>query len=281
MKTLFLLIHFLLICFLVHAQTLDNTILVCQYKANTIKITAQAPMNDLIRLEIGKNISKSYSVYSARSDSFELSPNYQARFTQMSEQVRQSVMGGMELDDAIESSGILPVRDRVVVYKNYPKGKMTVLDRINSKQYEYIDKLNSQNWEIQADTMTILGYTCQKAVTEWRGRRYEAWFAAEIPINEGPMKFGGLPGLIFKLNDVDKEYNYEIEGIEKKVLPIKMDIPIKQKEFIKTDRKKFVRAYRNFLKHFGLVMAAESGINVATDASLEKKGYDLMELDIH
>lgn len=60
-----------------------------------------------------------------------------------------------------------------------------------------------------------------------------------------------------------------------------MDIPIKQKEFIKTDRKKFVRAYRNFLKHFGLVMAAESGINVATDASLEKKGYDLMELDIH
>lgn len=144
-----------------------------------------------------------------------------------------------------------------------------------------MDKLNSQNWEIQADTMTILGYTCQKAITEWRGRHYEAWFASEIPINEGPMKFGGLPGLIFKLNDVDKEYNYEIEGIEKKTLPIEMNIPIKQKEFIKTDRKKFVQTYRNFLKHFGLVMAAESGIDVATDASLKEKKYDLMELDIH
>ena len=54
------------------------------------------------------------------------------------------------------------------------------------------------------------------------------------------MKFGGLPGLIFKLNDVDKEYNYEIEGIEKKTLPIEMNIPIKQKEFIKTDRKTFM-----------------------------------------
>lgn len=120
-----------------------------------------------------------------------------------------------------------------------------------------------------------------KAITEWRGRHYEAWFASEIPINEGPMKFGGLPGLIFKLNDVDKEYNYEIEGIEKKTLPIEMNIPIKQKEFIKTDRKKFVHTYRNFLKHFGLVMAAESGIDVATDASLKEKKYDLMELDIH
>ena len=281
MRKLFLSTVFLLMYLLVHAQILDSTILVCQYKANTIKINAQSPMNDLIRLEIGKSISKSYSVYSARSDSFELAPNYQARFTQMSEQVRQSIMSGMDLNDAIESSGILPVRDRVVIYKNHPKEKITVLDRINDKQYEYMDKLNSQNWEIQADTMTILGYTCQKAITEWRGRHYEAWFASEIPINEGPMKFGGLPGLIFKLNDVDKEYNYEIEGIEKKTLPIEMNIPIKQKEFIKTDRKKFVHTYRNFLKHFGLVMAAESGIDVATDASLKEKKYDLMELDIH
>ena len=226
MRKLFLSTVFLLMYLLVHAQILDSTILVCQYKANTIKITAQSPMNDLIRLEIGKSISKSYSVYSARSDSFELAPNYQARFTQMSEQVRQSIMSGMDLNDAIESSGILPVRDRVVIYKNHPKEKITVLDRINDKQYEYMDKLNSQNWEIQADTMTILGYTCQKAITEWRGRHYEAWFASEIPINEGPMKFGGLPGLIFKLNDVDKEYNYEIEGIEKKTLPIEMNIPI-------------------------------------------------------
>lgn len=72
MRKLFLSTVFLLMYLLVHAQILDSTILVCQYKANTIKITAQSPMNDLIRLEIGKSISKSYSVYSARSDSFEL-----------------------------------------------------------------------------------------------------------------------------------------------------------------------------------------------------------------
>ena len=70
MRKLFLSTVFLLMYLLVHAQILDSTILVCQYKANTIKITAQSPMNDLIRLEIGKSISKSYSVYSARSDSF-------------------------------------------------------------------------------------------------------------------------------------------------------------------------------------------------------------------
>ena len=59
MRKLFLSTVFLLMYLLVHAQILDSTILVCQYKANTIKITAQSPMNDLIRLEIGKSISKS------------------------------------------------------------------------------------------------------------------------------------------------------------------------------------------------------------------------------
>ena len=54
MRKLFLSTVFLLMYLLVHAQILDSTILVCQYKANTIKITAQSPMNDLIRLEIGK-----------------------------------------------------------------------------------------------------------------------------------------------------------------------------------------------------------------------------------
>lgn len=265
----------------VQSQILDSTVIVCQYKANTIKVTAQKPVEDLIRLEIGKSLSKSYSIYTARSDSFEMSPDYQVRLAQMSEQITASIISGIDLDEAITRSGMLPVRDLVVTYKNYPKGQITVLDRINDKQYKYMDELNSQNWEVQTDTIHVLGYVCQKATTEWRGRKYEAWFATEIPFSDGPMKFGGLPGLIFKLYDKNKEYCYEMEGIEKKVVPIKMDVPVKHKSFIVTTRKKFMKTYRNYLKNFGLIMASETGINVATDAGFsENDKYDFLETDL-
>lgn len=201
MKIIILMASILLLSLSVQSQILDSTVIVCQYKANTIKITAQGSMKDLIRLEIGKNISKSYSVHTARSDSSEMAPDYRAHLAQMGEQITALIRSGVGLDEAIKRSGMLPVCDLVVTYKNLPKGKMTILDRVDDKQYKYIDEMNSQKWEMETDTIHILGYVCQKAVTEWRGRKYEAWFATEIPISEGPMKFGGLPGLIFKLQD--------------------------------------------------------------------------------
>lgn len=57
-------------------------------------------------------------------------------------------------------------------------------------------------------------YTCVKATAKFRGRTYEAWFASDIPIFNGPWKFGGLPGLILSLTDSKNEYHFECIGIE-------------------------------------------------------------------
>ena len=114
MKTIILLTSLLMLSISVQSQILDSTVIVCQYKANTIKVTAQKPVEDLIRLEIGKSLSKSYSIYTARSDSFEMSPDYQVRLAQMSEQITASIISGIDLDEAITRSGMLPVRDLVV-----------------------------------------------------------------------------------------------------------------------------------------------------------------------
>lgn len=270
---------FLSLSTLLSAQVLDSTYIVCQYKANTIKVTAQKRMEDLIRLEIGKNISKSYSIYTARSDSFKLSPDYRARSIEMTKQITASLKSGIKLGEAIERSGMPRICELMVTYKNYPEGKITVLDRIE-KQYMYEDELNSQQWEICLDTMTILGYMCQKATTEWRGRRYEAWFASELPISDGPLKFGGLPGLIFKIKDEKNEYSYELEGIEKRKVPIKMDVPIEQNKFIQTTRKKFKKAYWHFLENFGTIMSEKTGIKAGAKARFNKENdYDFLETD--
>lgn len=282
MKTTALLIGLLLsLSTFLHAQILDSTYIVCQYKAKSIKVTAQKQIDDLIRLEIGRNISKSYSIYTARSDSFKLSPDYRVRSIEMTKQITASLKSGVKLGEAIKKSGMPRVCELMVTYKNYPEGKITVLDRIE-KQYMYEDELNSQHWEIFPDTMTVLGYVCQKATTEWRGRKYEAWFAPELPISDGPLKFSGLPGLIFKIKDGKNEYSYELEGIEQKRVPIKMDVPVEkgQNKFNKTTRKKFKKEYWHFLANFGMIMSEKTGIKAGSKARFIKgKGYDFLEID--
>ena len=47
-----------------------------------------------------------------------------------------------------------------------------------------------------------------------------AWFTSEIPIQRGPWKFGGLPGLIVKISDAKKEYNFELVKLERTPRPI-------------------------------------------------------------
>lgn len=60
------------------------------------------------------------------------------------------------------------------------------------------------NWELHAETKEISGFTCQKATIKFRGRNYTAWFTTDIPVQFGPWKFQGLPGLILEVYDEDR-----------------------------------------------------------------------------
>ena len=99
----------------------------------------------------------------------------------------------------------------------------------------YEEKWNGQDWTLQEDTASSLGHQCQKATCRWRGRDYIAWFAPDIPISHGPWKFGGLPGLIMKVHDVDSLYVFVAVAIEKGNFPI-WQYP--KEEFMKSTRQK-------------------------------------------
>lgn len=58
------------------------------------------------------------------------------------------------------------------------------------------DVLLNWNWQITNETRTISNYKCRKATSNYNGMSFTAWFTDEIPINTGPDKFDGLPGLI-------------------------------------------------------------------------------------
>jgi GLPGLI family protein len=66
------------------------------------------------------------------------------------------------------------------------------------------------DWKIGNETKKIGENNCKKATTLFRGRKYTAWFAEGIPINKGPWKFYGLPGLIVEV--YDDEYVLHIKA---------------------------------------------------------------------
>ena len=70
------------------------------------------------------------------------------------------------------------------------------------------------NWEIKPDKQKIGAYNAQKAITDFGGRKWIAWFTTDVPIQDGPYKFSGLPGLIVKMEDTTGSHMYELTGIK-------------------------------------------------------------------
>jgi len=79
----------------------------------------------------------------------------------------------------------------------------------------YMEALPNIQWNLSDEHDNILGYNCQKALCEFRGRKYIAWYSTEIPISAGPYKFHGLPGLILAISDMANDYCWECIGIQK------------------------------------------------------------------
>lgn len=72
----------------------------------------------------------------------------------------------------------------------------------------------SINWKLSNSETRIGNYNCKSATTEFRGRRYVAWYTEKIPLSVGPWKFNGLPGLILKVEDEAGEVKFYAEEVE-------------------------------------------------------------------
>ena len=68
-------------------------------------------------------------------------------------------------------------------------------------------------WEIANETKEIAGMKTQKATTNYGGRNWIAWFTNEIPLQEVPYIFHGLPGLITEISDVQNNFSFSLVQI--------------------------------------------------------------------
>lgn len=71
------------------------------------------------------------------------------------------------------------------------------------------------DWKIEKEVAKKYGYNCQKATLSYKGRIWEAWFTQDIPLQEGPYIFKGLPGLIVEMEDKSHSYKFSFSGLKK------------------------------------------------------------------
>lgn len=249
-------------------RQIDEAYLKCQYQFTEVTDTLDMSNieSDLMILQIGKKVSKFYSYYTAQYDSLAAAPNHLQTW-------------GALFSKGYQTNDFPYRRTTTFIYKNYPKGKITVTDNISLEDFIYVEEFKPQMWQLLDSTQKMMGYTCQEASCHFRGRTYYAWFTMQIPVRDGPWKFSGLPGLIMAVSDADKTYRFELTGIEKREEPIFFSPGQSQsKKYIRTDRKKFLKAYRRYLENINGYIRMETQIDLG-DSHRKVLHRDLMERD--
>lgn len=209
MKEIFILILFV-ISINVFSQEfifVDSTKIICSYnyQFQEDSTNRNSLKNHGMILEVGYNYSKFISASKAIQDSL--------LFVYKDDPIE---VGVNKMLPQVMASRVPPFCNYTLM-KGYPRrGILTTTSYLN-KSHLKVTEVQNFDWKLidNKDT-TILGFRCKFAMTKFAGRIYSAWYTLDIPINDGPYKFGGLPGLIVSIVDTQDQHKFDLTGIEKR-----------------------------------------------------------------
>lgn len=150
--------------------------------------------SELMALDVSEKFSKFYSYNNYKYDSISKS----------------------NIDKEISDSNlkIKKSKNSYIIIKDYPDFTISLISRIGQTKYNVKDE-RTLKWNILSENDVLGNFKIQKAETKFAGRKWMAWFTTEIPIQEGPYKFRGLPGLILKISDNTNSHSFVLVGIQK------------------------------------------------------------------
>lgn len=154
------------------------------------------------------------------------------------------------------------------IFKNYENRNMAFYGYVMPTYFEYEEAMNVCKWTLRGDTSQILGYRVNQAFANYGGRNWIAWYTPDIPMNDGPYKFCGLPGLILKVYDSKEHYIFEAVSLEKLKEP--MDIEKSNRDVVKTSRENYLKAEDN-MRYDIINRAKDAGANNETQQMIAKK----------
>ncbi|MCD9853238.1 GLPGLI family protein [Epilithonimonas sp. JDS] len=201
------------------------------YQFQTDSTDSQTKKSELMVLDIDKKGSKYYSEYVFQNDSL-----MNAHFAKNT---------ATHSDDPFPMSG----KEGVITYKilkSYPDFRINHIMTLDMTLYNASQQVK-MNWKILPEKDKIGDWSIQKAETDFAGRHWIAWFSSEIPVQDGPYKFHGLPGLIVKLEDKSGYYKFELKGIKNNILERNILVSEWEKPIL-IDYKKYQTIYKNYRK---------------------------------
>lgn len=164
---------------------IDTTMLTATYRFETMRL--QQPIFATIRLQMGRHLFQQTDLRQYYSGLH----NYY--FAQHLERTDLDSMRRAN-DDLGSVSNLFSE-----IYDDFEQDDMTVIchDYFTSKRSNmYREKRPQIHWQLLTRDSIVCGYRCLAAEADFRGRKWIAWYAPEIPISSGPWKLQGLPGLI-------------------------------------------------------------------------------------
>ena len=210
MKSLAFLVLFL-ICYSFEASAQESVLAQVHYKFSHINDTSNRdqPLRDDVVTYLGKE-SAYYTTYSPDIIKKDIAHQMAAAdFTgHMTLNFKTTTINDFYLLDA----------------KNKRLEKVEAVSS-NFDIFTYNVTWEEQNWELVQETKDIGGYTCQKAITNFKGRTYEVWFTMELPFPFGPWKLHGLPGLILEAYDSKGEVRFVYSSFDKVQENRKIELP--------------------------------------------------------
>ncbi|MGV4415161.1 GLPGLI family protein [Chryseobacterium sp. T1] len=163
-----------------------------------------------------------------------------------------------------------------ILLRDLNQNTLTIQDRVRDT-YQYKEEQPVFNWKLEQDIKVILGYTCHKASTVFRGRKYVAWYANDLPINNGPYLFNGLPGLILEIEDTKDNYHFTAIALDKKALDIYLNNDAK---IFNVTRDKLRTVQKSYYDNPGFFMGkAYDAEGNAMNVKLKSIPYNPIELE--
>ena len=181
-------------------------------------------LSDMHILQIGRKVNRCYSAYCERIDSLAFS--FLSALDKQKLEMIEFEWTPSRLHKILYDwipQDVCPLYQDVYTY--FDTGKRKCVTRFQYEDYQYVESSEPMSWTYLSGVDTILGVPCNKATTEFRGRKWIAWYTFDIPFYSGPWKFSGLPGLVLKVKDQDSLFCWEAVGFSSLPVSIEEYIP--------------------------------------------------------
>ncbi len=186
-------------------------------------------LNDQCQLEIGN--SKSYF----------FSLNKIKNYKQLQQKIEQAVQTHSPINLNASDSKLLTNYVPFSILKNYSDKKVIILEEINGQTFGYFkDTAVHKSWTLLDDTARIQNLLTHKAKYVQDSLTVVAWYCTDLPFQDGPLSYSGLPGLILKV-EKNNGWKAQINSIvynndKKKIIDIPPYTLLTEAAFIKAKK---------------------------------------------